>query len=530
MSLWSGIAKVAKGANKVRKGVGKAKGVANQVKEDGVGKTAAKMLSAKIRKKFLKMMLHALKSFFGFLLTPPFGWLTAFGIFCLLVMLGHSTLGSDTALDNTNNNSSGDNVTQQQYVALSKSCNSGGDGSYSSPIDGNASVKSGKYDWKYDQVARFLTSSIKATWGVDTHKAEAMFLARGATATTYGLDKSNIGKITKTVQAAGVSPVFFYFYSMEEGGGAGGFINHYSAPGGKNQTPLNGDAVHDAKEDSEYIKSQSQMTGFKAATESDVPGMPTEPAQKLIDSSPKGSIGKVYLPATAAATGDIAELKTSYKLPSKFGPAVRDMMDRIKNAGGDPMKDTQMADTDDSNDCGKSSSTTVSGGMSYDQAQSFMKKFYSTDITAKDFPGAAPGKPNIHINCTVFVAWFINKFTKLKTGGGDGGEVVSKLKAANSGLKTTDTPEAYSVFSIQGNHGSDLTAGDAGHTGIVLGIDKAKGKAIIGEAMYGLSFTKITDVNSGVNTVEYPLSKMNSKQGWSFISLNDHMKSKDITF
>lgn len=527
MSLWSGIAKVAKGANKVRKGVGKAKGVANQVKEDGVGKTAAKLLSAKIRKKFLQMILHAVKGLIGFLLTPPFGWLCDVMIVFLLAIIGHTGFGVTSIDSNNTNNTSGDNVTQQQYVALSKSCNSGGDGSYSSPIDGNASVKNGKYKWTYDQVARFLTSSVKATWGVDTHKAEAMFLARGVTSTAYGLDKSNIGKITKTVQDAGVSPIFFYFYSMEEGGGAGGYINHYS----KGAKELNGDAVHDAKADADYIKSHSQMTGFKAATEDDVPGVPTEPAQKLIDSSPKGSIGKVYLPATAAATGDIAELKTSYKLPSKFGPPIRNMMDRIKNAGGDPMKDTQMADSDDSsNNCDGSKTTTVSGGMSYDQAQSFMKKFYDTDITAKDFPGAAPGKPNIHNNCTVFVSWFINKFTKLKTGGGNGGEIVDKLKAVNSGLKTTDTPEPYTVFSIQGNHGSDLTAGDAGHTGIVLGIDKAKGKAILGEAMYGLSFTKITDVNSGVNTVEYPLSKMNSKQGWSFINLNDHMKSKNISF
>lgn len=517
MSLWSGITKVAKGANKVRNGVGKAKGVANQVKEDGVGKTAAKMLSAKVRKKFLKMMLHALKSFFGFLLTPPFGWLTAFGIVCLLVMLGHSTLGSDTALDNTNNNSSGDNVTQQQYAALQKSCNTGGshiiDASVSTSGDGMSKK------WGYNDVSKFASFSIKSTFKISNDKAAALFLSQDSVrATHFGLNKSNIDEVTQAVLKEGVSPVFFYLYAIEELNGDGGFINHYTS-----DTP--GGAVANAKRDAQYIVQEANLTTDHPATGGGEPSdMDTGPATELYKKLPKGSIGKVYLPATSAATAEIANLKGGHW--NDYGPPFQHAMNRIVMMGGDPFAGDQISDTDASDDGDCSTPTqTLGGGMTYDQAQKFMTAFNKTDLKSSDYPKAAPGSPDVHDNCTVFVAWFINKYTKLTMGGGNGGEIVDNLIKANSELKKSDSPEVYSVFSIQGNHGSDLTAGDAGHTGIILGIDKSAGKAIIGEAMYGHKFTSVTNVDSGVNTIEYPLSKMNAKQGWSFIPLKDKMKT-----
>lgn len=78
-------------------------------------------------------------------------------------------------------------------------------------------------------------------------------------------------------------------------------------------------------------------------------------------------------------------------------------------------------------------------------------------------------------NCVSFSKWFINRFTnKEVTAVGDGGKVVSNL-INNYGFSNGGTePRPYAIFST-GN-------GGFGHTGVVLGVDKARNKIIIGEA------------------------------------------------
>lgn len=79
-------------------------------------------------------------------------------------------------------------------------------------------------------------------------------------------------------------------------------------------------------------------------------------------------------------------------------------------------------------------------------------------VTDACFHGSDAGQ------CTALSGWYIDTYTKLNSGGGDGGEVAAKLVAANpgAGLKLVDTPKPYSIFSFP--------ISTAGHTGVVLGV------------------------------------------------------------
>ena len=78
-------------------------------------------------------------------------------------------------------------------------------------------------------------------------------------------------------------------------------------------------------------------------------------------------------------------------------------------------------------------------------------------------------------NCVSFSKWFINRFTNKEVISiGDGGQVVSNL-INNYGFSNGGTePRPYAIFSTR--------SGGFGHTGVVLGVDKARNKIIIGEA------------------------------------------------
>lgn len=80
-------------------------------------------------------------------------------------------------------------------------------------------------------------------------------------------------------------------------------------------------------------------------------------------------------------------------------------------------------------------------------------------------------------NCVAFTRWFIAKYT---TAGdirlGNGKDVVGQLAGKHGFSDVQSEPRAYAVFSRASG------GGGYGHTGIVLGVDEANDKIIIGEA------------------------------------------------
>lgn len=127
----------------------------------------------------------------------------------------------------------------------------------------------------------------------------------------------------------------------------------------------------------------------------------------------------------------------------------------------------------------------VSGGMSLEKAKSFMNEYKS--LTPTDWPSGTLGTAyDINstdctggslANCVAFSQYFINRYTTKKaTGLPDGKDVVKRLLALGF-VDGGHIPKIYSIFSQSG--------GDKNHTGVVLGIDIASNKIIIGEAGCG---------------------------------------------
>src|SRR5262249_41133324 len=123
-----------------------------------------------------------------------------------------------------------------------------------------------------DQVKTFASEPVTSTWNISNSTVEQWFLKQAgaqATIAKYRLNSSNIGEITSVVEAAGVSPVFFYLDAVNEGGGAGGFINHYGSD-------TSGGGPGNATRDAQYIVSESHTTADGPATGGgEKPDMPT---------------------------------------------------------------------------------------------------------------------------------------------------------------------------------------------------------------------------------------------------------------
>ncbi len=213
------------------------------------------------------------------------------------------------------------------YFDLNNSCSSGG----TTTLTGN-----GRNQQTITQEKTFLSEAVTSTWNISNSTVEQWFLKQAGAQPVigrYGLNSSNIGQITSAAQAAGVSPVFLYLNTVNEGGGAGGFINHYgneAAGGGP------GNATRDAQ----YIVSESHTTADGPATGGGEPAdMPTADSKSILGSLPKGSIGVYYIQATSAVTAELEDLsgKTG-DWSGLFGHPISDMMQNIKTMGGNPLQ------------------------------------------------------------------------------------------------------------------------------------------------------------------------------------------------
>ncbi len=235
--------------------------------------------------------------------------------------------------------STGETIIQKVVSALVTSggqSQSSGSGCCSSTSSSTptATKPGGTGGFALNQVETFASEPVTSTWNISNSTVEQWFLKQAgaqATIAKYGLNSGNIGSITSAVAAANVSPVFFYLYTVNEGGGAGGFINHYPGDTG-------GGGPGNAKRDALYLASQSQSKSAGVATGGGEPGnMPTADAQKILNAMPLGSICVVYIKATSAVTAELEDLsgKTG-SWSGLFNKPLSAAMQNIKTMGGDP--------------------------------------------------------------------------------------------------------------------------------------------------------------------------------------------------
>ena len=131
------------------------------------------------------------------------------------------------------------------------------------------------------------------------------------------------------------------------------------------------------------------------------------------------------------------------------------------------------------------------GGMTQQQADDFMQLYRDLPCPQDDDPWGIAGNSfpggcgHCLTNCVEFSLYFINRYTTAHFDGlGDGSQVVGQLLESGQGfIDGGHTPKNYAIFS----HDSG-SFGGAGHTGVVLKVDEANGKIILGEAGCGSSF------------------------------------------
>ena len=135
----------------------------------------------------------------------------------------------------------------------------------------------------------------------------------------------------------------------------------------------------------------------------------------------------------------------------------------------------------------------ISGGMTKPQADAFMQIY--KDITPREWGvgGTLGTEWSIAAtttcttdleNCVAFTQYFINRYVRpndhikgLTNGRGVVSQLISGFGFTNGGTE----PRPYAIFSVAS--GQTMCGGaPCGHTGVVLGVDRERGKIIIGEA------------------------------------------------
>jgi len=151
----------------------------------------------------------------------------------------------------------------------------------------------------------------------------------------YGLSNAQVKKVLNAVKDNGISPAFFAAYEASEGyNPSWGWLNH---------TTPQGNYLEDAKSVSRWLKKQSNdMSGKPAwidyANYKDfVPASVKQKGNKDFKNMPKGTIGRAYIPGTAAATWEVyypKGLKASYNGVQNYGAPLNDAMKTIEYWGG----------------------------------------------------------------------------------------------------------------------------------------------------------------------------------------------------
>ena len=161
----------------------------------------------------------------------------------------------------------------------------------------------------------------------------------------------------------------------------------------------------------------------------------------------------------------------------------------------------------------------VAGGMNLAQAKEFVKAYhdaamgkYKNRHANVKFQGALVSEAGcshgVLNNCVAFSQWFINKYTSAGPKWGHTANGVNMVDNVSqiSGVKKGNSPRPYAIFSKSG-------PSSAGHTGVILGVDKDKKKVIVGEASCSLSYEP--------QAAEYSFSEVSS---WRFAYLDDILK------
>lgn len=172
-----------------------------------------------------------------------------------------------------------------------------------------------------DSVEAFAKSAINADFAVNKDQMCQDFANRSQKARARGVD---VYRLYDTIKQAGVSPEWFFAYELQEQNSNMGWLNHWSYP--------HGDPYNDATVVCNWIKQTAYtdyLTPAWSAAEGSIGRNPALEAQWNQEFG-KGTIGRLYLQATAAAVWELSGQSGN----SYIGKPMSGCVNQIKAWGG----------------------------------------------------------------------------------------------------------------------------------------------------------------------------------------------------
>ena len=207
------------------------------------------------------------------------------GIVNQVLAIGATKEEDDNKADNQGGGSGSSNGNNS---GGSSSGNSGGTSSGGNQQQGSTVTPGANLD----NAVGFAKSPINSDFGVNKAAMIADFSRRSRRLRYLGADAN---RLYDTIKGQGISPEWFFAYELQEDLNPNwGWLNH---------TYPHGDAYSDAVYICNWIKQFANSDGFHAATEGGL-GNQSMVAQWNIE-FPKGTIGRLYLQATAAASAEL---------------------------------------------------------------------------------------------------------------------------------------------------------------------------------------------------------------------------------
>lgn len=186
-----------------------------------------------------------------------------------------------------------------------------------------------------DKLKNFVESNINNDFGLTVEQVAEQVKTYGRFSSWLNSDVSSIVNLLNTVKQQGVSPAFFASYEKTEGyNSKWGWLNH---------TSVNGTPTQDAISVSEWIVSQSKNMTDKPAWidfanyKDFVPESVKQEGNTHFQSLPSGTIGRVVIAGTAAATWEVYYpdgLKKEFNGVQDYGAPLTAMVDTIVEWGG----------------------------------------------------------------------------------------------------------------------------------------------------------------------------------------------------
>lgn len=172
-----------------------------------------------------------------------------------------------------------------------------------------------------DNVEEFAKSPINANFGVNKEQMVNDFANRSQKVRARGVD---VNRLYDTIKNAGVSPEWFFAYELQEQNSNMGWLNHWSYP--------HGDPYNDAVVVCNWIKEIANSDYLKpawSAAEGSI-GADSGLEAKWNQEFGKGTIGRLYLQATAAAVWELSGKSGN----SYIGKPLAGCVSTIKGWGG----------------------------------------------------------------------------------------------------------------------------------------------------------------------------------------------------